>query len=492
MSDESDFYTELDQLRVFGSTCYQPWHAILQEKFELHPSVKLMVAQHRAKDPHQLALEYPHVSEKDASRLAYTRTAADGANDRQLVTSVGKYLARHWPEVKDDLRRDVQAMYSPDTLQIFNTTPDIIRGIEDGPRSCMASIYGSIPFNERDARQMRSWFEDKSRIEPDWTKHPYSAYRPEYGWSIALRTTPAGQINGRALIYRDGDELVFLRTYRRHPTQSDGWSETDFTLQEWLKYQGYKMVFGWPEGAKLHTPSAAGSTIFAPYVDGDLQTVRYDGDCTSVFTSKNWTHNCTYTSAYPCSRDEDDSDDDDDDDYVSCDDCGERSDSDEMTWTGREGDNHVCGDCISNYTHVRGEAPYSSYRRGYREYYVDDDTAACVEGQSYSVDIENPPDSIVQLEDGDWAELDECMSIDGEYYLQGDYRVVYLQDNENLDDNYGLRADCYQVDGLWWKSEEHWAEFHDVDDDEDEADEVIEPLTTTVAAVSDERFALAG
>ena len=490
--DTERFHAELQYLSgtwsaVADSNTYQSWHAVLQSKFTVHPSVKVMLERYAPLCYKQLALEFPHVSEKDAQRLAYTRTIADGANDRQLVTSVGKYLARHFPHIEDHNRRDVQAMYTPDTLQIFDTTPDIIRGVEDGPRSCMASVYGSIPFKERDAMQMRAWFADKTQPEPDWTKHPYSGYRPEYGWSIALRITAAGKIDGRALIYKHEDQQIFLRTYRRHPTQNDGWSETDFSLQEWLKYQGYKMVSGWPEGAKIHTPSGPGSMIFAPYIDGDLQTVAYDGDKTSVFADSGWTHQCTFTSGYPCERDSTDNEDSDNDENEYCDHCDAHFHSDDMCYAGRGEDIYLCCDCRNNdYTSVEGTRTNG---RGTYEYYIQNDDAQEVRntrGNRY-IDPDYCPDDVVQLEDGDYAELDDTVCINDGYYLEGDYNVVYLQDNDDLDDSYGLRQDCYEVDGKWWASEEHWAEFHGP-----EGEDEIEPLTTTVAAVSDECFALAG
>lgn len=473
MNDEKQLFdNELRYLRggdldPSNRTKYEPWHTVLQGKFTIHPTVKLMIERHRPKDVRQLALEYPHVSEKDATRLAYTRTAADGANDRQLVTSIGKYLSRHWPETKDDVRRDAQATYSPDTLVIRNTTPEIIQGIEDGPRSCMASVYGSIPFTPEDANQMRAWFLNITNEAPDWSKHPYSGYRPEYGWSIALRITPAGKIDGRALIYKDDDALVFLRTYRRHPTDAGGWSETDFTLQEWLKYQGYKMVDRWPEGAKIHTPSKEHGRIFAPYIDGERKGVTFDDQETSTIAyGVDYTHWCEETSGTVSSGRNSD---DDDDVYESCDDCGSRQSPGDMYWTGRGEDNHVCESCITGYTWVRGESSVSSFR----EYYVPDDDAASVENEDYSVDKDNLPDDVVKLEDGDFAERDDCVSIDDDYYLEDDYRVVYLEDNDDLDDSYGLKSDCHEVDGKFWYDEAHYLEFHPRDSEGDE----VESLT---------------
>ena len=99
---------DMDQaLKLLRDDYNTSWHARLQNRFVLHPTVQLMTTLFPLKDVTQPALEFPHVSETDATRLAYTRIPADGANDRQLVTSIGKYLARHWADVGDHHRRDV-------------------------------------------------------------------------------------------------------------------------------------------------------------------------------------------------------------------------------------------------------------------------------------------------------------------------------------------------------------------------------------------------
>lgn len=441
---------------------YKFWHANLQARFDLHPSVVRMVEKYKPKDYLQLALEYPHVSEKDSSRLAYTRSDADGANDRQLVTSIGKYLSRHWPNIDDHLRRDAQAAFTPDALVIYDTLPEIIRAIEEGPRSCMASVYGSIPFKSEDKEKMRLWFADKNNPEPDWGLHPYSAYLPEYGWSIATRTTPEGRIDGRALVYKDGKERVFLRTYQRHKTDPTGWSETDFTLREWLIHQGYVLVTSWPEGARLHTPyDQWARKISAPYVDGGCQTVEFDGDKTSYFSATSWTHQLTDTSGFVLGRDQDD------EDTEYCPDCDEHYPSDDMVCVGRHEDYLVCQGCRDdNYVWVRG----ADSRRSFREYYAhENNTDEC---GNYTIDTEYPPEGVVQLDDGGWAEIDDCVCINGDYYLEDDDDVVCLEENDNLDDSYGLKRYCYEVDGKYWKDEDHYLEFNP-------PEEVVEDLTTT-------------
>ena len=55
------------------------WHNREQIKYPLHPAiVKALESDHRPTDWHLLTLEWPHVSETDSTRRAYTRDERSG------------------------------------------------------------------------------------------------------------------------------------------------------------------------------------------------------------------------------------------------------------------------------------------------------------------------------------------------------------------------------------------------------------------------------
>jgi hypothetical protein len=489
------FYTQLSKLSGSGSSAdYVSWHADLQSKFALHAAVKMMVDKYKPVDSFKLAEEFPHQSEKDPQRLAYTRTPADGVSNRQLVTSIGKYLARHWPHVKDNLRRDVQALFTPDEMYIVNTMEDMIIGCELGPRSCMASVYGSIPFkHDGEHQQMKLWMEDRENNEaPDWSLHPYSAYRPDLGWSMALRKSATG-IDGRALIHTYGEKKVFIRTYRRHPTDPSGWSQTDFALQGWLETQGYMKFDNWLLGTKMYIPRdpSNASRRFAPYIDGERKglSIAPDDDVAEICDKSDanyWAENtnCFLYEGDGCG------DDDENDEREYCEDCEEYFHPDDMYWVGRGDDHHVCEGCRDNYTEVRG-APRRHDRGDYITYYSHENNAVEVRGQDYYIDTEHQPNNVVCLEDGDYAEVDDTVCIDGAYYWIEDNDVVALAETHpDTDDAYGLKSECWESDdGVWWASEEHYLEHNppveedeeDIDPDNPDAVEVAKEEETEVA-----------
>ena len=82
------------------------WHYRLQTRFNLHPAVVAAFNMHDPEDWQQLLLEWPHVATTDGTRLAYTRDERSGQDDRQTLTSLGKYIKQHWPRMADHHIRD--------------------------------------------------------------------------------------------------------------------------------------------------------------------------------------------------------------------------------------------------------------------------------------------------------------------------------------------------------------------------------------------------
>lgn len=501
--DTDEFY----EAKSEWSRGHQAYRELLQ-KFPLHPCVEMMIIDcHRPKDVHQLALEWPHVSTTDDTRIGYTRNASDLLSERKLVTSVGKFLARHWPHVPDHTRRDVQATFVPDRREIVRTTPEMIAAVENGPRSCMGSVHATIQFTRVHRDIMNRWFADPANnLEPNWALHPYSAYRPDLGWSMAVRHArqpdKSWRIDGRALILSRPDEKpVFVRTYKRNINDPvTGWSETDFALQGWLTRSGYEKRDGWPEGALMYTPflREGGTELRAPYIDGlcrqltlapeagenlarfDYEALKvgsYQCETTSGFVSATVPKLSRQARRNQSIEDFAAENEYDEDECSSCEDCDAPYHNDDGQSVGRDEDHRVCESCRdNNYTWVRG----SSRWNGYREYYVNEDDAQTMNNGDYAVDTNNLPDSVVCTEGGDYAERDDCVYVDNVgYFFDDDEDVVC-----DADGNYQMREDCVFLDDIqeyslstdayqsesdsdkWFSTGEARDEFDGIDDDE--------------------------
>lgn len=389
----------------------RPWHRREQLAADLHPAVRKMIARGlRPTDWHQLVLEWPHLSE-DGKRLAYTNDDRAGEADRQVVTTPGKYLKRHWPSLPDHVIRDMVELSSNKSgFALWDTMDGIIRGVEQGPRSCMR------------------WDIAEPTVEcAEENEHPYLAYDPKHGWRMAVRFNDDGRIDGRALVYvgsafssyNDTHKGCFVRTYLRR-FFSDGvtenYSEADHGLQAWLEEQGYVHRSGWPEGARLARIEASNSNDFlAPYIDGCNNQVNECGSFLTITDDGEFTCDNTDGSASPNERHE-------------CSHCGEMHSSTEYgLWAGYYGDDFVGRCCSDEFVHATG--------RNGSDYYVHQDDAVEVSGDWFHKDYLSY-NNIVELADGDYCREDDAIHcpIRGRWYHFDDCRDTedegYVHDDE--------------------------------------------------------------
>ena len=417
------------------------WHQSLQRKFKLHPAVVAAFNMHDPEDWQQLLLEWPHVAETDVTRLAYTRDERAGQDDRQTLTSLGKYLKQHWPNLADHHIRDFVAKYATAaTFHIERTKEAIVRAVQKGPASCMQ-------FDEDDEG-------NRDQLN-ELGAHPYEVYDPQYGWHVATRRL-GHQIVGRALLMqRDNIESMpkyFVRTYRHK--DGERYSQPDDELVQWLRDQGYDHHNEWKGERLAYIPSGHSDCDFiAPYIDGGAQEVDVENERMPDGTHRQYLH-ITRGGEWQCSNQDGTAT---EQNSCTCADCGRRISEDEQRGTGVYED-HVVGECcIDEYTQVTG-------RRG-NEYYVPNDEAVEVDGTDYDRDYLSD-NGIVELWDGEYCSMDDAVSVDGEWYRANDDAIVCDHDGE-----YQLINDCVQLhDGEWALENDAWecagsGNFYLYDDD---------------------------
>lgn len=446
--DETEASREYDQA-IYKQACCRDWHLKLQEKFKLHPVVKTLLKQHRPANWQQLLLEWPHISETDQSRLAYTRDEKHGEADRQTITTIGKYVKRHWPDLKDHVLRDAQSTYHPDKLEIGQGIEYLIKAVELGPRSCMQSGYGTIPFNSEDLRKLKRWLVNPE-TEVSWYDHPYSVYSAQYGWKMAIRIKDS-EIAGRCLLLDDGEHKVFVRSYARSYRDEDQ-SQTDHILETWLREAGFEKVKAWPQGSKLDVvdhPSQS-SEYLLPYIDGsgdndrklsledDHFEVRYDGNCI-----------CNNTNGLADVRE-----------TCRCDDCGDSVNRDDTCFVGDD-DRAVCESCYEAYVWAYNSSGSVQVHRD-RTFYVFTSYANWMRddpsGRVLDADV---PDDMVYIKNrGVYCRVDGAVRCtDEEWYFICDPEIVRLAEEcPSSGEHYALRSEAWMdSSGQWYSNEENHA-----------------------------------
>jgi hypothetical protein len=345
---------------------HRSWHMREQDRYPLHPAVLSACTLANPRDWHELVLQWPHKAEKEPTRLAYTQDEKKAVADRQTVTTIGKYLTRHF-DLPDHVIRGIAHRFSVEGVFIWKTTEEIVRACREGPYSCM------------------QWADEEGQ-------HPYEVYAPEFGWAIAVRIE-GGQINGRALILDDGESKCFVRSYAR-PANASHYSERDDALEAFLEGEGFKHRRSWPEGTKLARVPYEGDRRYyggdlLPYIDGGTQTVSSYGSHYVIDSDGDWECTSTDGTAEEAERE-----------VCSC--CGERHrDTDGGIWVGRHDDEWVGPCCSDDYVYARG-------RRG-NEYYIPRNDAVEVDGDYFDPDYLSEND-IVELDNGDYCKLDNAFN----------------------------------------------------------------------------------
>jgi hypothetical protein len=397
------------------------------QRYKMHEVIRAAVLLTRPRDWQQMLLEWPHVSQGDKSKIAYTQNEAKGQRDIQTVTSVGKYLNRHF-DLPDHIIRDLVSRYgSASQFKLVHTTAEMIYHLHRGPKSCMV------------------WSEDHGiKCDDGVTRHPYEAYDPKYGWHMAVRIE--GDVTmGRALCMTSPQDGVkyFVRSYLR-PSSESSYSQTDDGMDTWLREQGYTKEGYWRDGEKLAYHPAR-DNFLAPYLDGGERHVDVNEHERWLVIDSDGDWICENTGGYATNDEEDEN-------SFDCEDCGDRTSDDDGYWIGRGEDTRVCESCLNNhYTYVYG-------RRG-NQYYVHEDNAVYVDSQSESYDMDYLSDNeIIELENGEYESIEEAVEIDGDWYHIDDERICRTEDT----DEYMMCEDgCWQCaeSGNWYSDSVDFTEY---------------------------------
>lgn len=398
---------------------YRTWFKREIDDAEIHTAVHQAVLAYPPANWHLLVLEWPHAAESDPSRIAYTRSDAHGYADRQTITSVGKYLARHFPTMPDHKIRDIVMRHGTERFELWDTVSKIVYSVQAGPKSCMR-------------------WDDNT----DSDTHPYEVYDPRYGWRAAVRMDGTGKILGRCLV--NVEDMTFVRSYAHR--EGSSYSQSDEALEVWLRDQGYSKTCNWTgRYLKYLTAGRYQDDFWAPYLDGDEKHVSLATD-----DSGNRCLLVDERGDYLCERQDGHAD---GASGCDCNDCGRRTSEDDSHSIGYMGDYMVGDCCIDDYRWVLG-------RHG-NEYYMYRHDAVYVESQDAYYD----PDAlnyhgIIQLDSGDYIPQDDAV------YL--DYRSIWVESDDDCwvhcehtscDEHVD---DCVQLaDGDWALENDAWQCEHD-------------------------------
>ena len=426
------------------------WFKQQHNRHSLHPAVNKMFELYKPDNWARVILEWPHKSLTDPNRLAYTRDERsamhDGDSDKKaLVTSIGKYLVRHWPDVPSDLIRDIVAQFTyGGTIEVTDNAKRMVRVVSGGPRSCMSSSF-DIECSDGTSR------------------HPYEVYAPDLGWSMAVRTED-DEVLGRCLLWSDPeqeDNRGYVRSYKRERNESSH-SGADEAIEAYLRGLGYCKWREWPEGTPISKIETDNGGYLMPYIDGGNQRVDHDGDIFQIVSDGEF--DASNTGGRTASHEH------------TCEDCGDGFDDGDGYWAGRNEDHHICSSCCDqSYT--------LAYSRRGNQYYIDSNNTVYVDDEYYDLDYLSD-NSIVELHNGDYEHSDNTVyieSADAHYHVD-DEDICRAEDTED----YELKDNCWQCEesGNWYTDDcEDYVIVDDLKYHADHAPAVDEDETETAECV---------
>lgn len=385
-----------------------------QALYNLHPAVLNALEAYEPLDWQAIFWEYPYVAVSDPTRLAFSRNAQHLATDRQTLTTVPRYLKRHFPMLGDHVIRDLALYTNTPEFRFFDDLQSIVAIVELTPGySCMKG------FVEAEAKQF--W---QSREDFDAEDSPICVYSPKLDWRMAAKLVNGYPVS-RALVHKGS----FVRSYLESGADNN---RPDPELESWLETQDVRKKSAWPYGTPLAKVSGVNGDWF-PYLDGNRQDVSEERDYYTVVDRGEY--RCKHTDGTA-----------EDQQRCTCDRCGDRCDEDSVQYVETE-DSTICDDCIDNhFVWVNGN-------RG-DGYYIRSSEALEVNGDYYNA--EDLPDDIICLADGDYAHIDDAVYCEyaGEYYLNED--AVYLEDRKE----HYPKDDCWEdYDGVWHHEDDESVEI---------------------------------
>ena len=402
------------------------WFIQTRRRHALHPAVYDMMGVYRPDDWQQLLLEWPHRSVTDTNRLAYNRDEKsamhnDDCDIKAVITTIGKYLRRHFSHAPDDMIRDIAAQYTyGGGIELVTDLDAMIKAVINGPSSCMSKSFDIL-------------------CDDNIERHPYAVYDPSLGWGMVIRSDPHDGVLGRCLVWhdKDNDEKMFVRSYKRERGEHSH-SGADEAIETWLKQNGYDKRRCWPDGTPImEYRLRRDDGWLMPYIDGGTQNVssgrHFCIDCDGDIDANN-TDGRAHEKGDTCTN------------------CGARYDREDVGgYVGAYEDEHVCQSCIDDdYTYVYG-------RRG-NQYYVPNGDAIEVDGEYYH-DSYLSDNNIVELHDGEYAHIDNAVYIQSEdaYYHVDDDDICYAEDTREYD----IKDNCWQCteSGNWYTDDEDYVEI---------------------------------
>jgi len=149
----------------------------------------------------------PRPHKDDPVKIEFYPDARAAMAERPVVTTIGRFLARVNPAFSDAYIKAIDELHRSEMsleLEILTGVEGIRAAYLEGPSSCMSKPW-------HDAEKARG---TEYAASAPWFNgvHPVDAYDMP-GMGVAVTRDPKGKINGRCLVYTNGEDKRAIRVY---------------------------------------------------------------------------------------------------------------------------------------------------------------------------------------------------------------------------------------------------------------------------------------
>lgn len=349
-----------------------------------------------------------HRSKEDKKLVSYTPTEKHGREDRQVRTTLGRYLTKFEERLElsdsqiNDITRWWSAINTEPSLIITNDEEEICYIYQNGPNSCMSA--------------------DKVRNRP---------YRVYAGPDTAVAAYVAGStVQGSMILARSvvvPEDKAYVRLYADDAAVKERFKEA-------LEAEGYEHDLTALRGKRLALIEDYGRVV-CPYVDG-VEYGHSNGDHLVLTDDSDDELNLQYTDGYA------------EENGAECSDCGCRTNSDDLTTT-THNDSCVCESCL------RDGYTYAYIGRGCQEWVENDDVVGYdCDDDAFTEEGAEAYNLVFPEDEGRW----------GGRKLMHESDLIETEDGTFYQSEEGLDQDGYRVtiDDKWVQaSDSNYAETED-------------------------------
>lgn len=257
----------LNNFGIAGHVAPMWWiREALREQFKVYPQPTSAILQLRAMFPET----FLHISKEDPLMVAYTPDSASGLADRQVKTTLGRYLQKFHFRINDKEAKEIVYKH----LAEADPTIEYVEG------DALVEVYKSGAFGTCMSGSSKVWSYNPKGM------HPANAYKAA-GIKLAVMRDSEGTVKERALVVTKPNGTVgYIRVYGTKLQKK--LQRADIKTTGWVGIEFNTIAFQSGDAEPIEGPLTVGQeySLVLPYLDCNGAAGSSGGSCVALLDGK--------------------------------------------------------------------------------------------------------------------------------------------------------------------------------------------------------------